>query len=273
MFRYALRYPRIGWLWLVLALVTTACVQETREPTLAPAVTTAPAGSPTPPSEDQLDAVIQLATQALAASLGVDAGAVALIAMERQDFPDAALGCAQPGEVAAAVVTPGYKVVLSASGAQYALHTNLDGTMVRCLPTGTPGAVAPPATPSAPPAPTPDDGIDRTALDTVEAALESKDYERLRSVMPGGFWLGFYASEAGKMTPEDAINKLRELYLGPGLVRVYREVSVEKLLPDWTSAAPYARFVYSTGWGESQKDDAILLFEEQASALHWAGMF
>ncbi|MGD9099664.1 MAG: SUMF1/EgtB/PvdO family nonheme iron enzyme, partial [Anaerolineae bacterium] len=51
------------------------------------------------------------------------------------------------------------------------------------------------------------------------------------------------------------------------------EVNVEKLLPDWSSAAPYARLVYSTGWGEGQRDDAILLFEEQADKLYWAGLF
>jgi formylglycine-generating enzyme required for sulfatase activity len=56
-------------------------------------------------------------------------------------------------------------------------------------------------------------------------------------------------------------------------VRIYQDVRVDKLLPDWTSSAPYARFVYSTGWGDSQKDDAILLFTEQSSALHWAGLF
>jgi formylglycine-generating enzyme required for sulfatase activity len=57
------------------------------------------------------------------------------------------------------------------------------------------------------------------------------------------------------------------------LVRVYPEVNVERLLPDWSNAAPYARLVYSTGWGAGQRDDAILLFEEQADQLYWAGIF
>jgi formylglycine-generating enzyme required for sulfatase activity/regulator of RNase E activity RraB len=188
--------------------------------------------------------------------------------MEFQEFPDAALGCAQPGEMAAAVVTPGYKVVLSVGGAQYELHTNVDGTIVRCLPVGSPEV-----TPSATPAPTPDDGVDKTIIKEIEAALKSKDYDRLKAAMTTRFWLGFYASEASELTPEDALEMLAELYLGPGLVRIYQDVNVEKLLPDWTSAAPYARFVYSGGWGESQQDDAILLFEEQAGALYWAGLF
>ena len=155
MIRYVFCHVRrVGWLLLSLALVTTACVQEARGPTLAPTLTTAPVESPTaPPSGNQPDGVIKLATEALAATLGVDSSAVALVSMERQDFPDAALGCAQPGEVAAAVVTPGYKVVLSADGAQYELHTNLNGTMVRCLPTATPIVALPDVTPSVTSAP------------------------------------------------------------------------------------------------------------------------
>jgi formylglycine-generating enzyme required for sulfatase activity len=262
---------RVSGLLFLLVLVTVACAGQTREPTPLPTATTPPTEAPTvpPPPGDQPDAVIKRATEALAASLGVDTSAVALVSMERQKFPDAALGCVQPGEVAATIETEGYKVVLSAGDAQYELHTNLDGTMVRCLPTGTPVAEVPTVTP----VPTLDDGVDKTAVETVETALESKDYERLKEVMSSGFWLGFYASEADRMTPEEALEKLKELYLGPGLVRVHHEVSVEKLLPEWSSAAPYARLVYSTGWGESQKDDAILLFEEQAGALYWAGMF
>jgi formylglycine-generating enzyme required for sulfatase activity len=225
------------------------------------------------PSGDQPGDVIRLAMEALAGSLGLETSAITLTAMERQDFPDAALGCAQPGEAAAAVITPGYKINLSVDGTEFELHTSLDGTLVRCLPTGTPVADMPEVTPSAAPTSTPDDGVDRSAIETVKAALATKDYESLESAMSDPFWMGFFASEAGRMTWEEVIEKLQDVYLGPGLVRAYPEVSVEKLLPDWTSAAPYARFVYSTGWGEGQKDDAILLFEEQAEALHWAGIF
>jgi formylglycine-generating enzyme required for sulfatase activity len=200
--------------------------------------------------------------------------------LERQEFSDAALECAQPGEVAAAVITPGYKVVFITGDAQYELHTDLNGTLVRCLPTTEPVVALPDFTTDEPeatqpgpsPVPTSDDGVDTTEFDTLKAALERKDYVRLREMMPAQFMLGFFASEASQLTPDEAIDKLETLYLGPGLVYVLREVSVEKLLPDWTSTAPYARFLYSTGWGDSQKDDAILLFEERGGALHWAGL-
>ena len=143
---------RAGWLFLSLVLVTVACTQSVEESTLAPTLTNPPIdSSTTPSSEDPTEAVVALATQAIAQSLGVDVGDVVLVATERQEFPDAALGCAQPGEVAATIVTPGYKVILSVGAAQYELHTNLDGTIVRCLP------VLPEATVAGPLAPTPDE--------------------------------------------------------------------------------------------------------------------
>ncbi len=267
----------------LLVLLAANCAPPVRQSTSTAFPTSPPAPSQAP-AGDQPDNVIKQSTESLAKALRLGVDQVTLVSMQRQDFPDAALGCAQPGESAAAVITPGYRVVLGVGDSLYELHTNLNGTMVRCLPTeeavvGLPnltpvtptGSPVAPSTPS--PAATPDDGIDKTQVQVVGAALKTKDYARLQEAMSENFWLGFYASEAGQVTPEDAIEKLQELYLEPGLVRVYPQVSVEKLLPDWTSAAPYARFVYSSGWGESQKDDAILLFSEQGNALYWAGLF
>ena len=262
--RHILCPPRRAvWLLALLVLMTTACQeQQAQDPTPAPTLApTAPPLKETPP-----DAVVQMAIDALGGVLGVDASAVALVTIERQDFGDAALGCAQPGEMAASVITPGYQVMLSVGGVQYELHVNVDGTMVRCLPS----KVAQPSSSPLPLTPTPEKEVDKTPFET---ALENKDYDELRAAMSTRFWLGFYGAEADVKTPKEAMSKLQDLYLGPGLVRVFPDVNVEKLLPDWASAAPYARFVYSTGWGKGQRDDAILLFEEQADALHWAGLF
>lgn len=273
---------RAGWLLLVLAIVTNACAQITKEPTPAPTFTLPPTESAAAsPSENQPDEVIRQAMKALSRSLGVDTSAIALVSLERENFPDAALGCAQPGEMAAAVVTPGYKIILDADDAQYELHANLNGTMIRCVPMSTPVVHIPDFTTDEPeasqPTPTPnltpDAKVDKTEVETVAAALRRKDYDGLKMAMSSEFWLGFFASEASAVTRDEAIEKLENLYLGPGLVRVYPETSVQKLLPDWSSAAPYSRLIYSTGWGEGQKDDAILLFEEQADTLHWAGLF
>ncbi len=289
------RQPRfglwqMGFLVLLLSVVTIACVAPVKESTPTPGFTATPTELPTALSaEDNPSAVIGRAMEALSESLDLDLSAITLVAMDRQEFGNAALDCPQPGEVAAGVVTPGYKVILSTRDALYELHTNLDGTLIRCLPAGkpvvdlpdfsTPDAATPgepdPGQPGATSTPvsTREDEKEPTVVETVGAALVGKDYEALRETMSGEFWLGFFASEASSMMPSEATEKLQENYLGPGLVRVYPDVSVEKLLPDWTRAAPYARFVYSTGWGESQQDDAILLFKEQADTLHWTGMF
>jgi formylglycine-generating enzyme required for sulfatase activity len=288
----------VSLLLLVLLTTAVACNQYVEQPTPVPAATEPPGTSPTPSSGvssgDQPGEVITRAMEALSKSLDTDVSGIALVALERKEFPDASLDCPQPGEAAAAVVTPGYTAVLRAGDALYELHTNLDGTMIRCLPAGKPvvdipdfntpdatGAIQPSSTPLTPgtsqpgttPFPTSEGGIVDPAVSTIADALKVKDYDRLREAIPGEFWLGFYASEATKMTPDEAVRKLRENYLGPGLVRVYPELSVDSLLPDWASGAPYARLVYSTGWGEGQKDDGILLFEEQAEELNWVGIF
>jgi formylglycine-generating enzyme required for sulfatase activity len=273
---------RTGLLLLLLSITATACMVPLQEPTSTALSTAIPTPSPSAPqSGDQSGAVIERAIKALAESLDKDLSAVVLLALERQDFRDAALGCPQPGEAAASVITPGYKITLGIGDAQYELHTNLDGTIVRCLPTGQPVVDIPDFStdesevtrPSVTAVPTPEDGVGRTEVEKIAAALAGKDYDFLKSAIPTEFWMGFYASEAGKLTRDEVLEKLKETYLGPGFVRAYPAVGVEKLLPEWTSATPYARFVYSTGWGESQKDDAILLFAEQADTLYWAGLF
>ncbi len=278
---------RAGLVLLLLSVVTVACELQAEEPKPGPTPTTLLTASPTASSEDQPSEVIRRATEALSESLDLDASTITLVSMERQEFGDAALGCPQPGEAAATIATPGYKIVLNAGDAQYEVHTNLNGTLIRCLPTGKPVVDIPdfttpdatvtakpePGQPTSTPGPTPEGGVEQSPVQSVASALAVKDYGRLKDAMSGEFWLGFYASEASRMAPDEATDKLKETYLGPGLVRVYPEVNVEKLLPDWTSGAPYARFVYSTGWGESQKDDAVLLLEEQADTLRWAGLF
>lgn len=278
---------------LFLLLLVVACAPSVREAAATPSSSPTQAVPTIVSSGDQPSEAIARATQALAKILDVGADNVELLSLERQDFPDAALGCQQPGEVVSDVITPGYKVILGVGDTQYELHTNLSGTVIRCLPTGEPvvnipdfstdepvvdipdfGTEEPQATqPGATPMSTREGGEERREVEMIVQALGSKDYAALKTAMPDRFWLGFYASEASQLPHQEAFEKLSDIYLGPGLVRAYPDVSVEKLLPDWSSAAPYARLVYSTGWGAGQKDDAILLFEEQGDTLKWAGMF
>ncbi|MHB1384447.1 MAG: hypothetical protein ACYCYC_08955, partial [Bellilinea sp.] len=67
---------------------------------------------------------------------------ISLISFAPVDWPDACLGVESPEIVCAQVITPGYRVILSAGGNAYEFHTNLDGSQVvaAALDTAQPGA-------------------------------------------------------------------------------------------------------------------------------------
>ena len=67
-----------------------------------------------------------------AAQLGVDPGEVAVVRSEKQEWPDASLGCPQEGEVAAQVITPGFLVVVEAAGTELEYHTDRRGNFRLC---------------------------------------------------------------------------------------------------------------------------------------------
>ena len=68
------------------------------------------------------------------AEANVDPAAVTSIRVEAVEWPDAGLGCPQPGQMYAAVITPGYRIALDTDSNTYAVHTSsrLDGPFVLC---------------------------------------------------------------------------------------------------------------------------------------------
>jgi hypothetical protein len=50
-----------------------------------------------------------------------------LVSAESVEWPDTSLGNPQPGMFYAQVITPGFKIILEAGGAQYEYHTDLAG--------------------------------------------------------------------------------------------------------------------------------------------------
>jgi len=72
---------------------------------------------------------IALAREDLAQRLGLTPEAIRLVSVEAVDWPDASLGCPQPGMMYAQVITPGYRIILSASGENYEYHTSLRGVV------------------------------------------------------------------------------------------------------------------------------------------------
>ncbi len=66
----------------------------------------------------------------LAERLGVPTQQVELVYVEAAEWPDASLGCPEPGKMYAQVVTPGYRVVLEVRNRWYELHTDLSARQV-----------------------------------------------------------------------------------------------------------------------------------------------
>jgi hypothetical protein len=93
-----------------------------------PPETVAPGATPAPQPGDR-----ELAVADLAAKLSVSPDAITVKVLEPTDWPDAGLGCPQPGMMYGQVITPGYRIVLEVDGKSYEYHTGGGGIM-RCQP-------------------------------------------------------------------------------------------------------------------------------------------
>lgn len=60
-----------------------------------------------------------IALQSVADALGIAPTGARVISSEFRDFPDASLGCPQPGMAYAQVITPGYRVLVEANGRRF----------------------------------------------------------------------------------------------------------------------------------------------------------
>jgi hypothetical protein len=85
-----------------------------------------PAG--TPGATDDLGPIVA----AIAQELGLPPEDVQVVSAEPQVWSDASLGCPQPGQVYAQMLTPGYLVVVDAGGERLEFHTDEQGNVVRC---------------------------------------------------------------------------------------------------------------------------------------------
>jgi hypothetical protein len=99
------------------------------EVTMTPTSTPEAAGVEMPAGSEQ---VIRLAQEDLAQKLGLAPEAVRLVSVKAVEWPDASLGCPQPGMMYAQVITPGFHVVLKAQGQTYEYHTDRGQSVVLC---------------------------------------------------------------------------------------------------------------------------------------------
>jgi hypothetical protein len=93
-------------------------------------VSSTPAVSPADPKS--------FARTALAAWLGVPEESVQAVQVETVEWPDASLGCPQPGQDYAQVVTPGLRFTFRVADRSYVVHTDLGRVAVVCSEDGLP---------------------------------------------------------------------------------------------------------------------------------------
>jgi hypothetical protein len=80
----------------------------------------------------QATTAVDQARQAVATKTGVSLASVTVASVEAVSWPTSALGCPQPGVMYSQLVTPGFKVVVSANGQSYEYHADLGGHVVTC---------------------------------------------------------------------------------------------------------------------------------------------
>jgi hypothetical protein len=79
-------------------------------------------GTQFPPGSAE-SALAALVTRDLSIRAGVPAEMIRILEFRRVEWPDAGLGCPQPGYAYAQVITPGHLAILSAGGRSFEYHT------------------------------------------------------------------------------------------------------------------------------------------------------
>ena len=125
----------------VIGLFLAAC-SAPAGPVVVPTEVVPTPADPTPvdpteetPTEMPTDVpAVNAAIQALAALLGLDPSEITVVSSEAVEWSDSCLGIVYIDAICAAVVTPGYRIVLEANGLRYEYHTNEDGTQLAIAP-------------------------------------------------------------------------------------------------------------------------------------------
>ncbi len=98
-------------------LLGLGCIFRSQGPTSVPAAA---------------ETLVRLAKLELAQRLDVGVETIGFDSWEAVDWPNASLGCHQPGMFYAQVITPGYRIILSHQGKPYTYHTDQTSRVVYC---------------------------------------------------------------------------------------------------------------------------------------------
>ncbi len=68
--------------------------------------------------------LVAAARAALATRANVADSAITVVSVQEVDWRDASIGCPEPGQMYAQVITEGYRIILQASGTNYEYHSD-----------------------------------------------------------------------------------------------------------------------------------------------------
>ena len=130
----------ISVVWLASCSRLSAIpVSPTRSPLPAPGLESStsplatrawPQARPSQPAD--ADAAVRAAISDAASRLKVAPEMVQVVSVSATDWSDTSLGCPQPGMFYAQVIVQGYKIMLTAGGAQIEYHADQKGRVVTC---------------------------------------------------------------------------------------------------------------------------------------------
>ena len=81
---------------------------------------------------DEPQAAVAVAVETLARELGCAPEAIGVAEVRPITWPNAALGCPEPGRMYVQVLTPGYQIKLTHAGTEYIMHTDRGHHAVHC---------------------------------------------------------------------------------------------------------------------------------------------
>ena len=87
---------------------------------------------PMTPPDETAEKMVTLVKQHLAQKLSIAADQIVLADVKHVVWRDAGLGCPKPGVDYIQVETPGYNILLEASGKPYRYHTDETQRFVQC---------------------------------------------------------------------------------------------------------------------------------------------
>jgi hypothetical protein len=98
-----------------------------------PAADATPQEMPAPGVPSSLEPLVNDIKTHLAERLEIDAAAIEVATIEEVTWSNSSLGCPAPGMNYLMVLTPGFRIGVTAEGQQYEYHTNQSGRFVLCV--------------------------------------------------------------------------------------------------------------------------------------------